>query len=130
MFDATNLRTEWAKACTAVGLGKMEEQESEEGNMWQRYSGLIVHDLRRSTIRNMVSAGNPENWCMAISGHKTASVFRSYAIVSTADITAAMRRVEVESAKLSEAKSGTNSDTKLLEATQAEVECQEPIAVQ
>ncbi len=94
VFDDTNLRTEWARACTAVGLGKMEEQTSKEGNVWQKYSGLIVHDLRRSAIRNMVAAGNPENWCMAISGHKTASVFRRYAIVSTADITTAMQRVE------------------------------------
>jgi integrase len=94
VFDATNLRTEWAKACTTVGQGAMEEQESAEGNKWQRYTGLIVHDLRRSAIRNMVAAGNPENWCMAISGHKTASVFRRYAIVSTADITTAMQRVE------------------------------------
>ncbi len=130
VFDATNLRTEWAKACTAVGLGKMEEQESKEGNRWRRYGGLIVHDLRRSAIRNMVAAGNPENWCMAISGHKTASVFRRYAIVSTADISAAMRRVEVESAKLSKADSGTNTDTKLLETERVEVELQEPISVQ
>ncbi len=120
VFDDSNLRAEWARACTAVGLGKMEEQKSEEGNTWQRYSGLIVHDLRRSAIRNMVAAGNPENWCMAISGHKTASVFRRYAIVSTADITTAMRRVE--SARLRVADTGTNvgsdtnTDTKLLEA--------------
>lgn len=94
VFGDTNLRTEWARACTAVGLGKMEEQVSKDGNKWQKYTGLIVHDLRRSAIRNMVAAGNPENWCMAISGHKTASVFRRYAIVSTADITTAMQRVE------------------------------------
>src|SRR5208282_2480715 len=94
VFDDTNLRTEWARACTAVGLGKMEEQESKKGNVWQMYTGLIIHDLRRSAIRNMVAAGNPENWCMAISGHKTASVFRRYAIVSTADITTAMQRTE------------------------------------
>lgn len=94
VFDATNLRTEWATACTAVGLGRMEKLESKAGHKWQRYSGLIVHDLRRSAIRNMVAAGNPENWCMAISGHKTASVFRRYAIVSTKDVQAAMRRVE------------------------------------
>ena len=83
----------------AVGLGKMEEQESKEGYKWQKYTGLIIHDLRRSAIRNMVAAGNPQSWCMAISGHKTADVFRRYAIVSTEDITTAMKRVEEFSLK-------------------------------
>jgi hypothetical protein len=92
-----------------VKLGKMEEQESAEGNKWRRYTGLIVHDLRRSAIRNMVAAGNPENWCMAISGHKTASVFRRYAIVSTADITTAMQRVEALTLKGPTKKIGVKS---------------------
>jgi len=129
VFDDTNLRTEWAKACTAVKLGTVEEEESAHGNKWQRYTGLIVHDLRRSAIRNMVAAGVPENWAMSISGHKTASVFRRYAIVSTADITTAMRRVE--SARLSAANaSGTNTDTKLLEAGQVKINVSEPVTVQ
>jgi integrase len=106
VFDATNLRTEWAKACTVVGLGRMEEQESAKGHKWQQYSGLLVHDLRRSAIRNMVAAGNPQNWCMAISGHKTASVFRRYAIVDTADLTTAMQRIEA--AALRESRIGVN----------------------
>ena len=99
VFDDTNLRTEWARACTAAGLGSMEEQVSKSGNVWQKYTGLIVHDLRRSAIRNMVAAGNPQNWCMAISGHKTASVFRRYAIVDTADLTTAMQRIEAAALK-------------------------------
>ena len=43
VFDDTNLRTEWARACTAAGLGSMEEQVSKNGNVWQKYTGLIVH---------------------------------------------------------------------------------------
>jgi integrase len=121
VFDDTNLRTEWAKACTAVGLGTMEDQESAEGNKWSRYSGLIIHDLRRSAIRNMVAAGNPENWCMAISGHKTASVFRRYAIVSTADITTAMQRVEAVTLKASSKKIGVKSVKNLPAAKQGRV---------
>jgi hypothetical protein len=106
------------KACTAIGLGTTEEQESDEGNKWSRYSGLIIHDLRRSAIRNMIAAGNPENWCMAMSGHKTASAFRRYAIVSTADITTAMRRVEAITLKASSKKIGVKS-VKNLPACQA-----------
>jgi len=97
VFDDSNLRLEWARACSAVGLGKMEDRESEEGNAWKKYSGLIVHDLRRSAVRNLVNAGIPERVAMGISGHKTRSVFDRYHIVSTEDVSNAMQRLETAS---------------------------------
>jgi integrase len=120
VFDAGNLRGEWAKACTSVGLGKMEDQESASGNSWKKYEGLIVHDLRRSAIRNLVRAGNPEKTVMSISGHKTRSTFDRYCITSTADVTAAMDRADAFRLRL--ASTDTTSGTNLPPTKQVEVE--------
>jgi integrase len=91
VFDATNLRKSWHKACVAVGLGTLQEVE---GSYDKRYNGLIIHDLRRSAIRNLMAAGVSEKVAMSISGHKTRSVFDRYHIVNAAYVQRAMRRVE------------------------------------
>jgi integrase len=93
VFSGTNLRTEWARACTAVGLGTMEKVKS-DNHVWHRYNGLIVHDLRRSAVRNLRLAGVPESVAMKITGHKTRAVFERYNIVSPDDVTAAMHALE------------------------------------
>ena len=99
VFAGTNLRKEWTKACAAVGLGRIIEVPGKKYD--PRYEGLIVHDLRRSAIRNLVTvAGVPERIAMKISGHKTRSVFDRYHIVSTDDVSSAMRAMELAAANL------------------------------
>ncbi|MGB9472886.1 MAG: hypothetical protein WBQ59_26315, partial [Candidatus Acidiferrum sp.] len=66
-----------------------------EGKPDPRYTGLIIHDLRRSSIKNLMKAGVPEMVAMSISGHKTRAVFDRYHIVDTEDVVEAMRRVQL-----------------------------------
>lgn len=109
VFSAENLRTEWETACAACGLGtrvKVEGTQRERNDRknprtvrysWHKYTGLIVHDLRRSAVRNLRKAGVPEGIIMKISGHKTRDVFERYNITNTDDISAAMRQLETAS---------------------------------
>jgi len=58
-----DFRKVWSKAVTAAGK-----------------PNLIFHDLRRSAVSALVNAGVPPLVAMTISGHKTISVFKRYAI--------------------------------------------------
>ena len=105
VFDGTNLRVEWQKACASCGLGTrtLVEAKNDEEYSWYRYKGLMVHDLRRSAVRNLVTVAKvPERIAMKITGHKTRAVFDRYHIVSAADVTAAMHALETTGARISE----------------------------
>jgi integrase len=91
VFYQGQFRKTWAAACIKCGLGSWEIAEGGK----KRYRGLIVHDFRRSAIRNMTLAGVPQNVIMSISGHKTISVFLRYNIVAPKQLHTAMEAVEL-----------------------------------
>lgn len=98
-----SFRKAWSSACVAAGVGAFVCPECKQSGTSRlcpeckvetRYEGKQVHDLRRSAIRLMVRSGVSPHVAMKISGHKTASMFKRYDIISEDDIRKAMGRTQ------------------------------------
>lgn len=72
-----NLRKAWTDACREAG-----------------HPGKLLHDLRRSAVRNMERCGLSRSVAMQLTGHKTESVYRRYAITSEADLREGVERLD------------------------------------
>ena len=71
-----DFRKAWDKALKTVGL-----------------AGWLRHDFRRTAVRNMERTVVPRSIAMKMTGHKTESVYRRYAIVCEQDLKEAMQRL-------------------------------------
>ena len=85
-----DFRGSWAKACADAGV-----------------PGRLVHDFRRTAVRNLERAGVPRSSAMAMTGHKTEAVYRRYAITDSA----MLREAAVKLAVLHAAQAATIEKT-------------------
>ena len=72
-----SFRKAWQRACTDAGC-----------------PGRILHDFRRTAVRNLVRAGVPDTIAMKLTGHKTRAVFDRYDITSEEDLAEASRKLQ------------------------------------
>jgi hypothetical protein len=56
--------------------------------------GRLVHDLRRTAVRNLERAGVSRSVAMKLTGHKTETVCRRYAIVSESDLSDGVKKLD------------------------------------
>jgi integrase len=72
----------WATACATAGYP-----------VGRKRGGFVFHNTRHTAITNLVNEGTPAHEAMAISGHRTRSVFDRYSLSLKPQIRAALERV-------------------------------------
>jgi len=79
-----DFRGGWTAACKKCGLWDEAKKRPTR----------LLHDLRRTGVRNLIRAGVPERVAMTIGGWKSRSVMDRYNIVSEADLHTAAHRLD------------------------------------
>jgi integrase len=72
-----NIRGAWQTACRAAGV-----------------PGRLLHDFRRTAVRNLERAGVPRSAAMAMVGHKTEAIYRRYALVDAGALKDAAAKID------------------------------------
>src|SRR5216683_699544 len=76
-----NLRRPWEAMCKAAGIS------------------ILLHDFRRTAVRNLIRAGVSRDVAKRISGHETDSIFSRYNITDQSDVAEASRKLDSARAK-------------------------------
>jgi integrase len=88
------VRKAWDSACVKAG-----------------YPGRLLHDMRRSAVRNLERDGVPRSAAMAMVGHKTESICRRYAIVDAALLREAAAKIDRAAGTISGTIGQSENDT-------------------
>ena len=72
-----HVRKAWESACTKAG-----------------YPGRLLHDMRRSAVRNLERDGVSRSAAMAMVGHRTEAIYRRYAIVDAGALRDAAAKID------------------------------------
>ena len=85
-----------------------------------KYVGLIFHDLRRTFITDAEHSGAPRREVMKISGHKTESVYKRYAIENRERRRAALAHIDEYRDQIASGHNSHNSVTECPNVQQGE----------
>jgi len=77
-------RKRWITACVRAGMGS--EVRDAAGKLVSKTTDRLVHDFRRTAVRNLEVSGVPRSLAMKLVGHKTEAIYRRYAISTEADL--------------------------------------------
>jgi integrase len=96
-----SFRKAWGTACLNAGLGEVVGYRPTGRGGKERIIKpfRLPHDLRRTAVRNLERAGVPRSQAMKMTGHKTESVYRRYAIVSEGDLREAGQKLSAHHAQ-------------------------------
>jgi integrase len=89
LFCTTNLRKQWRRACVRRGLGWMEPMPGGR----EIYRGLLLQQLRRSAVRNLLEVGVSDQAAMTIAGYRRHGVTDKDKVVGFAEPHDAIRKV-------------------------------------
>ena len=88
-----DFRGAWEAACIAAGFYRVVNPEAPPAQQRKKATKLL-HDFRRTAVRNLERAGVSRSVAMKLTGHKTESIYRRYAIVSESDLAEGVKKLD------------------------------------